>query len=322
MKFLKKKQNKPIWFSAALCVVLVAATSVVLLSCNKENSIEPPVKPSAKIEEPEVTEKLPEYSVIERPDVKQYKVVELVEGQIETPYCTLNYPEGLADLLLVVNTSEQPYTLEFYITMEDKQELRLFDVSFGENFGGNMGQINTLQGEVSLNVNIYELTTDETWSDAEVNTAYAMQDVVNDIINQLLPENGEKTEVSNVIKQPEVVSTVNNIEIETPHGSVFYPARWANNLHYVHDDSQGDIYKLHFYTKIDGIAEQHLFSIYFGGDEGEQLGAVIGKDRTPVPVYLIMGELQLEGLDDDVVELICTLQEACNQLIERLPILQ
>jgi len=37
---------------------------------------------------------------------------------------------------------------------------------------------------------------------------------------------------------------------------------------------------------------------------------------------LVMAELKLDGLNEDEVKLLCTMQEASNQLIERLPLLQ
>ena len=58
-----------------------------------------------------------------------------------------------------------------------------------------------------------------------------------------------------------------------------------------------------------------MFSIYFGGDEGDQLGAVMSPNEIPVPVYLVMGQLQLDGLSGDDADLLLFMQEASNELV-------
>lgn len=316
-----KKNYRLVIMGLSLALLLAAALVVVLLM-NINNETPQPEATEAILENTDFTT-TPKEVVIEKPVVREYDVVELVDGQIQTPYGTLNYPEGLADLLLVINTSQNPYTLEFYAVMEEKEELRLFDISLGEGSGGNMGMVMTPDGEVPLNIIIYTLTADENWSEGEITTAYAMQDVVNEMIEQMAPKTEEQQTESPVIsQQPVEGGTINNLEIETPYGTMYYPARWANTVSYDYDDSQEEVYKVHFYSRIDNLENQLLFSIYFGGDEGDQLGAVMSSEGIPVPVYLLMGQLQADGLDENKAELLFKMQEACNQLIERLPLLQ
>lgn len=329
MKYLKKKEKKR-WpkvlglIAALLAIVLV----IVWFGLGDET---PKEEPGSSVAEPSVdtqptapieptTE--PTEVVIEKPVIRDYEVVELVDGQIQTPHCTLSYPEELADHLLVLNTCEEPYTLEFYAVMEEKQELRLFDLSFSET-SGNMGNIVTSNGEVFLNITIYTLEMDETWSEGEITTAYAMQDVVNEIVEQLQPKaENEQPGNPEISQQPNEGGTMHNLEIETPHCTLYYPAQWANTVSIEHDDSQAGVYKVYIYSRMAGLENQLLFSIYFGGDEGDQLGAVMSSEGIPVPVYLLMNPLQLEGLSDQEVELLCTMQEAANELIGRLPLLQ
>ena len=64
-----------------------------------------------------------------------------------------------------------------------------------------------------------------------------------------------------------------------------------------------------------------LFSIYVGGDEGEQMGAVMGEDGIPVPVNLLLTELDLTGWSAEDADLMYTMQEASNQLVDMLPLL-
>lgn len=324
MKYLKKKK-KPNMVVPILLLLLMAVVVILLCKNGKDNGnniVPQQGATEAILESTEATTAAAEIE-IEKPVVREYDVVELVDGEIQTPYGTLSYPEGLADFLLIINTSQQPYTLEFYAVMEEKQELRLFDISLGEGSGSNMGMVTTPEGEIPLNVTIYALTTDETWSENEIATAYAMQDAVNEILAQMNPSAEDvQTEGSVITHQPDEAGTINNLEIETPFGTVYYPARWADTVGYECDDSQEDVYKVHFYSRMDGVEDQKLFSIYFGGDEGEQLGAVMSNEGIPVSVNLLMGQLQLEGLNEDDIARLFKMQEACNDLVERLPLLQ
>lgn len=332
MKYLKKKQKNKIPVILGIVIILLCVLIVAMLLAlnargtvhqaeNAETDANKGTNASENLGTTAAT--MLEEVEIEKPVIRDYEVVELIDGQIQTPYCALSYPEGLTDLLLVIKTSEQPYTLEFYAVMEGKEELRLFDISMGAGSGGNMGVVMTPEGEIPLNVTIYTLTMDETWSEGEITTAYAMQDAVNDIIEQMAPNTEENQPEAPIIsEQPDEDGTINNLEIETPYCVLYYPARWAGTVSCVNDDAQEEVYKVHFYSRMQGQEDQLMFSIYFGGDEGDQLGVVMGSDGVPVPVYLVMGMLQLDGLSEDEVALICAMQEAANQVIERLPLLQ
>ena len=162
MKYLKKKQKKhgPVIFG--LIFVLLVAAAVLTLLLNKANVNAPQTESTTAATEStaatEATEPtaasetvtVPAEEDTEKPVIREYDVVELVDGQIETPYCTLSYPEGLAEFLLIINTSQKPYTLEFYAVMEGKQELRLFDISLGEGSGGNMGMVMTSEASAKV----------------------------------------------------------------------------------------------------------------------------------------------------------------------------
>lgn len=318
MKNETQTKNKKWMLAAGIAVAAVIVIAAVLLMSGN-NADQPIQTETTAPETTAVAEALP--AEVERVPVQPLELAELVDGQIQTPYGPLDYPEYLADHLIVAIRSEAPYTLEFYAAMEGKQEVLLFDISFGEGSGGNMGMVKTQLGEVPLNVTIYTLDYDETWTEGEKITAQAMQDVVNDIMDALTAEAKNPQPESPVIAtQPASVDTVDYIQIETPCCTLYYPARWSSTLWYEHDDSQEDVYKVHFYGKVND-REAMLFSIYLGGDEGEQLGAVMGADGVPVPVNLLMAELDLEGWDEESAEVIYAMQEASNQLIDALPLL-
>lgn len=334
MSYMKKKQKRSAFITIGLLIVttLVIGAAVIGLLPRTANDelpqTEPPTTVPATTEPTVEAETVPDATiptevVIDKPDIRDYVVVELVDGEIQTPYGVLRYPEGLSDHLLIANTCQQPYILEFYAVLENKEELRLFDISLGEESGGNMGIIITPEGDVPLNVTIYTLSTDETWTQGETATVYAMQDAVNDILVQLVFKTEQPESDDPVISpQPDNGGTINNLLIETPYGTLYYPARFATTVRYTNEETQEGVYKVHFYSQIDGREDQLLFSVYFGGDEGEQLGAVMSSSGIPVPVYLEMSALNLDGWDEDEIHLLHSMQEACNELIERLPLLE
>jgi len=310
-------KNKNFKYKVLMIIVMISLFSCLLFGCGGKEA--PVVTPAAESAVPEAKKEEPAVEPTAMP-TNTFAFVEVVGGRIETPYGVLNYTEGLSDNLLVANTEAAPYTLEFYALLEDKPEVRLFDISLGEESGGNMGLAKTSQGEVPMNLTIYDISMDENWNEGELLTLQAMQDVVNELIEQLAPKKAESEAAAPVIAaQPE--ASVDSIFIETPLCTMYYPARWENFLKIVQDDSMEDVYKVHFYGVVEYMPEQLLFSIYFGGDEGEQLGAVMSEAGIPVPVNLIMAELDLSYWSQSDASIIYSMQEASNQLIEKLPLL-
>lgn len=319
MKNLKRKEKNRKILPIVLILVLVAAAASVLLLT--KTPLETPQTGPAPTETT-VSEVETEPLFVMPEQTRPVDVVELVDGQIQTPYGVLYYPEGMADHLIIVNSAEDPYTLEFYASMEGKMELLLFEIELGEGSAGNMGLVQTSQGEVPFNVTIYTLSFDDTWSEGEIFAAQAMQDMVNDMIDHLDPRT-ESSWLDTVETFPDSENkTVNYLEIITPYCNLYYPARWGNVLRYDFDDSEENVYKVRFYGRPEGGDVQQLFSIYFGGDEGDQLGAVMGTDGVPVPVNLLMAELDMTGLEEEEAECMQSMQEAVNQLIEKIPFLK
>lgn len=319
-----KKQKKLYIYIAVAAVILIALIGGMIASQSRDVTQETVPTDTTESTVPETTLSV-EPSETEEETTEPTKpadVLELVNGEIQTPYGVLHYPEALADHLLIVQASAQPYTLEFYAVMEGKADLKLFDISFGEDSGGNMGLVNTSSGEVPLNVTIYSLSFDQTWTEGEIITAQAMQDVVNELIDQLDLVSSENEELSPSIEtQPENMDTVNYLEIVTPDCAMYYPARWRSSLQLVHDESEDGVYKVHFYGKTASHEPVLLFSIYLGGDEGEQLGAVIGGSGVLVTVNLLLAELDLTDWSAEDADLMYTMQEASNQLVDLLPLL-
>lgn len=317
MKNLKKKPLGSGLLLAGLVLVLVVA--IAALSWNGPADFEMQTEVA---ESTEPVQTATETAQEPAADILPYEILDVIDGRIQTPYGALDYPIGLSDLLVVAKTSVEPYTLEFCAVLEDGTEIHLFDISIGADSDGNMGLVETTQGTMPLNVIMYSLEKEEKWTNGEYLTLQAMQEAVNGLIDQMLP-NSLDAESGNpeIADQPVGSNTVNNLEIETPYCTIYYPANWTDVVYCEEDTSEAGIYKVHFYAQLESEKCIRLFSFWFGGDTGDQVGAVMGQDGIPVPVNLIMEQMQTEGLDEVELEQIFAMQEASNQVIEKLPLL-
>lgn len=306
----------------AVVLVLLAVIGFMIYSIlNRQEPVPVPVETVVEATETVAVEETTEPAVVEvtMPVAREYRVVEVTDGTIETPYGNLYYPQGLSDHLLVVCTSEEPFTLEFCAVMEGRQELRLFDLSFGEGSGGNMGLAVMENGEVPMNLTIYTLETDDSWTEGEILTAQAMQDAVNELLQQLVPQTETVEQPQTVVmEQPQEEVTLHNLEFDTPYGKLYYPARWTGLVEVTQEETPDGIYRVYFYGVPEGGEGKLLFGIFFGGDEGDQLGAVMGPNEIPVPVYLSMAGIA----DTEEAVILYSMQEDANQLIAKLPLLQ
>lgn len=306
----------------AVVLLLLAVIGFMIFSIlSRQEPVQSLGETVAETTEAPVTEAATEPAVVEvtMPVARDYRVVALTDGAIETPYGNLHYPQGLSDHLLVVCTSEEPFTLEFCAVMEGRQELRLFDLAFGEGSGGNMGLAVMENGEVPMNLTIYTLETDDSWTEGEILTAQAMQDAVNELLLQLAPKAETEEAPQTVVRdQPQEEVTLHNLEFDTPYGKLYYPARWTGLVEVTQEETPDGIYRVYFYGAPEGREGKLLFSILFGGDEGDQLGAIMGPDEVPVPVYLSMAGIE----NTEEAGILYSMQEDANQLIAKLPLLQ
>lgn len=238
------------------------------------------------------------------------------------PYFALYYPEALADLLTVVKTAEEPFALEFYAMLEDKPEQRIFDIRLSESVKGNMGVVKTASDNVYVDVTFYKFDPDDSWTKDEINTVMAMQEAANDMISRL----GLEEDSSSQEKQPaveEIVpesSVVNTLSVKTPYCTLRFPVRWKDYL--VTEQTENEetgVYSVLFYGKVADKEKCLLFSILFGGDEGDQLGVIVTDSGEYITVNVLVEELNLDGWNEEDTQIICTMQEAVNELIAQLP---
>lgn len=319
-KYLKKKKASGFgWILTGIVLLVIAA--VVLMSVFSDD------REDAQVSDPQdtgnsVTEnsETPDEATTEATldEVKgTLGLLEFKNGEIHTPYLTLYYPESFEDYLLVANSCEDPYILEFYAVLPDRMELRIFDVCLGEGASGNLGVVTTEAGEVRVSMTLYSFTPDDTWEAGEIDTVLAMQEAANELIDCLgLSDNGSSPDYEDA---PADTPIVNYMQFETPYCVLHYPAIWADWL-CVEYAEHGDAYTVEFYCSLDDHEPLLMFTVLFGGDEGEQLGVVTNEEGMIVPVNILMNTPSEEGLQEEERNILYSMQEALNLLIQQLPL--
>lgn len=113
--------------------------------------------------------------------------------EIVTKYGTLLYPLEWESNLRTEIVDKEEYKVEFYGTVENKNEQHLFDLIFNGTDGYNLGTLKTESGEdVAINIVSYDFELDDTWIEDEKFVLYSMQEDINYIIG-MLAEGGNFT---------------------------------------------------------------------------------------------------------------------------------
>ena len=328
MKYLKKKKRKGLIAAvviACILLVLLLALAIWLERDAGKHGDEPTEASETSTQtaastagtEPEEST-APEYSATEEHAATDADAL-YHTGEIDTPYLTLYVDTAMADHLTVVHDASKPYRLEFYVTLDGRPEQRIFDILIGDGADGNLGMIESKLGQVPVSMVIYAFTPDESWTQDEINTVLAIQEISNDLMAQISaletgedhagPEWSTETPESNISE---------DMQIDTPYGVLHYPAEWEENLHTL--QTEGEDYRVQFYGILNGNDQVLLFTLIFGGDHGEQLGVIRDSQGQYVTVNLLMEELVQEIRSENELTMLFAMQEAVNQLIDKLPL--
>lgn len=317
-----KKTRKILYWVLALAVIALVLELLWVLSLMKpkENAL-PPETTEAAEETTEETQAATETAAPET-TAAPVEIEQYAGSEIATPYFTLQYPEELADHLTVVKTSDSPFILEFYAMLEDRPEQRIFDIRLGKNVSGNMGMVKTEQGQIRVDLILYQFVPGEDWSEGEINTVLAMQEAANDMLEQLelvaIPQNGSQ---SDPVETAPESSIVNMTAIKTPCCTLYYPVRWKDYL--ITEQTENEetgVYSVAFYGQVAGREKCLLFTVAFGGDDGNQLGAIVRDNGEIVTVNLLVAEPDLAGWPEEDAQIMYSMQEAVNDLIAELPL--
>lgn len=314
---MEKKRNKYIIAIIVLSVILAALLAVVVwMEFGVQKQAETPAEvrqtlptQSQETEEPVQTEATQETTV---PVVVEERDDPCL---IQTPYIELYFDEAFADLLGVVHTNGAPYLLEFYAILEEKPEQRLFDIAIGEGSDGNLGTIQTQQGVVPVSMTIYAFNPDESWNEGEITTVQAMQEVANDLLQQLMEHQAMDDYDGPIISDELPESTwVDYLTIQTPYIDLRYPAVWNDSL--LVEEEEADEYWVKFYGQLEDRDPILLFSVILGGDYGEQVGVIPNGEDGFITVNLMMEVLQLDEIAEADAQMLYSMQEDANRIIE------
>lgn len=119
---------------------------------------------------------------------------ELSGVEIKTPVGSLYYPEEWADYLGIdENTEDGNYSAVFY-SIADESKIQIFAIHIGAAGNGYlMGSVKNADGEeVNVWADVKEIESKPEWTDEESDRISAMQNRVNDIMDQIYHLEGFK----------------------------------------------------------------------------------------------------------------------------------
>ncbi len=171
-----KKKNLIVGIAIVICMILVVVIGVLWMKDSNKKSDEGKVETGNQ-------------EVISTMDELRTE-----DGfGIETPYCTIYFPTKWQEQVTVDKQEGDVYTLQFSGTVEGKDAQHLFDLQFGGTEGFALGTITTADGnEVTISAVFAEDTMNESWTEEEKLTIYAMQEDINYIIAKLEETEGFK----------------------------------------------------------------------------------------------------------------------------------
>lgn len=170
-------------------------------------------------------------------------------------------------------------------TVTGKAEQKLFEISLGGDGEIPAGMHTDKNGQkIPVFLSVPELVTDADWTEEEKRTIYAMQNVLNDLLDQLDLAPVEQTEETEPAPEDVTVTTV--------YGTITYPGQYSGILRIAQDTGSG--YRLRAYAAMPGKTEIHLFDILIGGSGDVYAGVLTDPYGNRKAVYLNVPDLNLD----------------------------
>lgn len=309
-----KRRNRKVraWQVVTLCLLTLLLLALLALVAFLERGKTP--------EAPENAAVIPTQSVREIPEETQEATVpqeeptelqkettpaddpELIE--LETPFGPLYFPEMWADILKLEVAEEEQYRMEFGCSFDGETVHRVFDVSFGQGEGMEVGAVTTKDGQ-PVPVFIFFHEPDEVLTADQRDTFLAMQEDANRMI-ALLP--AAETEAQ--------MELAEDVLIRTPFCQLHYPGQWEEYLYVEH--TGGRNYEVAFYAEFDGLEPIFLFAVQFGTAAEDPVLEMTDSEGNTVGVTIRMAEIDETDLTQDQLEIIYAMQDALNDLLQAL----
>lgn len=222
--------------------------------------------------------------------------------EVKTPYGSLRYPDKWRENLRVYTSKDLGYRVQFSCHMAAGLELPLFDISIGEIRGTLVGYIATKDNDaMPVYLYTYSLLSDDALRDDTWDLYLAMQEELNQVLDQI-----HFTE--DVPAEPE------DVVIDTPYGNLTYPGEYKQYLRTVCKET-GEDYTVEFYCDLQSDETWKLFAVTINGDPE---GAVHTIKENGKNVHIIMGDTSLDGLPQEKQDLLLSMMEAVNDLLDAL----
>ena len=227
---------------------------------------------------------------------------------IETPYGQIVFP-GKYDQYLKVNRVEEPdLQLDFIAEFESGRIQKLFTLRFGAPQAPAVGQLVSSDGVVvGVYVTVHTFAPDGTWQVKESTAVREMQEALNDILDAM---------ELNPVGSPTPDIDGEDLVLETPHGKLYFPGQWAEELKITVDETDG--YEILFQGKIGEHDPIKLFTINFGGGTGTVVHTMRTENGVTYYVRLRTFPLETDGWSTVDQATAVAMQEDLNHLLGKL----
>lgn len=226
---------------------------------------------------------------------------------IETRYGKMYFPEKWQTYIDVQINENDPYTVQFFATLDNEVKARLFNIVFGGSEGVYVGKLIDSEGAIiDVHIVMNELSGDEDYTEEQSNLIIAIQEDVNHIISKMP-----------IIKEEHKKENDVESSLETPFISLQYPEKWKDVIRVNH--IQGDEYTVEFFGKIGDYEEIHLFDISFGEETGNSIGSIKCKDGSIKNINVITYDIDFsdEWVEDRKNE-IYSMAEDINIILQNI----
>lgn len=242
-------------------------------------------------------------------DVQEEPEAVGTELAVETGFGVLTYMDYWNGGLRIAEADRR---ISGFGTVPGKAEQKLFEISVGGDGAIPAGTYTDQNGQqIPVFLTVPELTMDADWTAEEQRAIYAMQNVLNDILDQL--------DLTPVEQSKESESVLEDVTVTTTYGAVAYPGQFNGKMRVAQDYSNG--YRLRAYATMPGKAEIHLFDIVIGSMGDVYAGVLTDPYGNRKEVYLNVADLDLDDswLEEDRNE-VALMQNLLNDFCEQLAV--
>lgn len=102
--------------------------------------------------------------------------------EIETPYVTLMYPKEWEEYLMIEQVEGEPYKVEFYCKLQDKEPKQLFAYVFGDEADMLIGYFE----DTKVGIQFGTEEAEESWTEKEKEIFYTMRESMGAVIDNLV----------------------------------------------------------------------------------------------------------------------------------------